>query len=98
MAEHARSKNPTDPDIADTLGWILYERGTYGRALALLKEAASAQPENALVQYHLGFANNKRADFNDAIRAFDKALASGPELGNGGGSAPNCSVASLKQR
>jgi hypothetical protein len=39
--------------MTDALGWILYNRGVYQRAVALLKESASKLPEAPEVQYHL---------------------------------------------
>jgi tetratricopeptide (TPR) repeat protein len=56
LADQARRLAPADPSIADTLGWILYKRGEYSRALSLLSESAtssrlSSDPE---IQFHLG--------------------------------------------
>ena len=56
MAERARKLLPDDPSIADTLGWLLYKKGDYSKAIALLQESA-ANPKlssNPEVQFHLG--------------------------------------------
>ncbi|HWD18130.1 MAG TPA: tetratricopeptide repeat protein [Verrucomicrobiae bacterium] len=53
-AQKARTLRPLDPYCGDTLGWILYKRGDYPRALALLREAAEGEPGDPEVQYHLG--------------------------------------------
>jgi hypothetical protein len=31
----AKEEAPAEPQVSDTLGWILYKRGIYQRALAL---------------------------------------------------------------
>jgi uncharacterized protein HemY len=54
LAQTAKQEAPEDPRVSDTLGWILYKRGVYQRALALLKDSASKLPDNPQVQYHLG--------------------------------------------
>ena len=57
MAEQARQLQPDNAYIADTLGWILYRRGDYARALRLLGEAAEKLPTAAETQYHLGMTH-----------------------------------------
>ncbi len=57
LAQQARELAPTHPNIADTLGWILYHQGQYQRARALLLESATKLPEEALIQFHLGMAH-----------------------------------------
>lgn len=57
LAQQARNLDPADPGTADTLGWILFKRGDYPRALSLLSESAENMPDVAEVQYHLGMAN-----------------------------------------
>ncbi|MBI2879044.1 MAG: tetratricopeptide repeat protein, partial [Candidatus Rokubacteria bacterium] len=50
----AKELAPEDASVSDTLGWILYQRGIYHRALALFKESAAGLPESPDVQYRLG--------------------------------------------
>ncbi len=76
LAELAKETAPEDPHISDTLGWILYKRGVYQRALALLKESASKLPENMEVQYHLGMTYAKLGDKSGARQALGRAVAS----------------------
>ena len=73
LAQKAKGLAPDDPRISDTLGWILYKRGVYKRALSLLKESADKLPENEEVQQHLRMAALKAGDEGTAIKA-----ASGP--------------------
>ena len=46
-AAKGRELYPHDPNIADTLGWILCKRHDYPRALALLLESLDKQPSDA---------------------------------------------------
>jgi len=56
MADKARQLAPHDPATADTLGWIVYKRGDYARALALETESAAKLGGLPEVQLHLGLA------------------------------------------
>ena len=76
LAELAKEMAPDEPNISDTLGWILYKRGVYQRALALLKESARKLPDNVEVQYHLGMTYAKLGDKPNARQALARAVAS----------------------
>jgi tetratricopeptide (TPR) repeat protein len=54
LAKRAREAAPNEPHIADTLGWILFKRGEYSNALAMLQESAALLPDQAEIQFHLG--------------------------------------------
>src|SRR5262249_58187781 len=56
LAQRAKEAAPDDPHISDTLGWILYKRGVYQRAVTMLKESAAKLPDNLEGQYHAGTA------------------------------------------
>ena len=47
LAQKAREAVPNEPNIADTLGWILFKKGDYGNALRLLQQSSSKLPELA---------------------------------------------------
>jgi tetratricopeptide (TPR) repeat protein len=74
-AQRARALQPNDPHIADTLGWILYERKQYPWALSILREAASKLPREAEVQYHAGMAFYVMGDEARAASTFNSALS-----------------------
>lgn len=57
FASRARTLQPENGAIADTLGWIAYRRQDYQQAQGLLQEAAEKRPENIEVQYHYGMAS-----------------------------------------
>jgi tetratricopeptide (TPR) repeat protein len=76
MAEKARAILPGDPGVADTLGWILYKKGDYRHALALLQESASRPPVSPEVFYHLGMADYMMDIPDAALTAFRQAQQS----------------------
>ena len=74
LARRARDLSPSDPSIADTLGWILYRRGEYTPALVLLRESARKLDSVPEAQFHLGMACYM-ADFELGAKAnFQRAL------------------------
>jgi predicted Zn-dependent protease len=75
-AQNLRSRQPEDPNIADTLGWVYYKMRRSLLARDSVRFAASKDPDNPVFQYHLGViykANNQPADAEAALK---KALAS----------------------
>ena len=73
LAQKARALQPTDPRIADTLGWVLYKSEEYQPALVLFEEAARKLPENAEVQFHLGMARYMLGERDSAREALLRA-------------------------
>jgi putative PEP-CTERM system TPR-repeat lipoprotein len=78
LAQSARDAAPDDPQIADTLGWVLYKQGAHARAEALLREAAEKLPTNAEVLYHLGMAQAKIGRNDEARASLQKSLELSP--------------------
>ena len=75
LAEKDREIAPYDPFVADTLGWILFKKGEYPRALALLEESADKQPSDPEVHYHLGMAHYMMGEEDPARLALQYALS-----------------------
>lgn len=76
IAQKAREADPNDPSLADTLGWILYKKGTYPTAIGLLKESNERfNGSNPEVLYHLGMAYYKNGDQSLATETLSKAVA-----------------------
>ena len=73
LAQKARSLQPADAGIADTLGWILYKKGDYQQARTLLQDSAKQLPNNPEIQFHLGMANYMMGDMDAARAAFGQA-------------------------
>jgi exosortase/archaeosortase family protein len=74
MAERARQLLPNNPAVADTLGWIHFQRAEYDWGLAMIQESAlrlAAQPD---VQYHLGMAHYMLGEEDPARVALQAAL------------------------
>jgi tetratricopeptide (TPR) repeat protein len=77
-AQTAREVMPNDPNIADTLGWIYFQKNAYLKAVSLLKEAAEKLPQHPEVQYHYGMAQYKNANKAEAEKALKKSLQLSP--------------------
>jgi tetratricopeptide (TPR) repeat protein len=74
IAQKAKALQPSDPLIADTLGWTLYKRGAYAEALPLLQQSAAKLGDNREVQVHFGMASYMMLHTEDALKAFKKAF------------------------
>jgi putative PEP-CTERM system TPR-repeat lipoprotein len=75
-ARAAYALAPHNPEIADTLGWILVQQNAAEEALTYLEVAAAARP-NASISYHLAAAYEQVKRTADARRAVDRALSLG---------------------
>ena len=80
LAEKARRLQPNDPSVADTLGWILFQRAEYARSLALLEEAAPKLPTDPGVTYHLGMAHYMKGEEDPARVALQAAVQAAKEF------------------
>ena len=74
LAERAYARAPGSPAIADTLGWILYQKGELDRAERLLGQAAQAAPGLPAIRYHLGMVYAKQGKTAEARRELEEAL------------------------
>lgn len=75
LARKARAQMPSDPAIADTLGWVCFKKKDFPQALGLLRESSSQLAENAEVLYHYGMACYAMGLWMDAIPVLEKASA-----------------------
>lgn len=73
-AQTAREQKPDDPHIADTLGWVYYKKNAYLLAVGLLKEAVEKLPNEPVVHFHYGMAQQKSGDTAGAKKALQTAL------------------------
>lgn len=76
LAQVAKEVAPEEPHVSDTLGWILYKRGVYQRAVTLLQESAQKLPDNPSVKYHLGATALKLGNKEVARKALVEATSS----------------------
>jgi tetratricopeptide (TPR) repeat protein len=73
LAKKAAELAPTDPHVADTLGWIAFKKGDYGDALRALQESAAKRPDDPEIQYHVGMAHYMLGEEEPARIALKKA-------------------------
>jgi len=83
LAQTARRGLPDSPDVADTLGWIYYQKGAYKSAISLLQEALRLReknrlPDNADIHYHLGLAYEKTDQAQLARQQLERVLEIDP--------------------
>lgn len=74
LARRASEIAPSDPSVADTLGWILFRRGEYTPALVALRESAAKLTSIPEVQFHFGMACYMAGDESDAMKGLQRAL------------------------
>jgi Flp pilus assembly protein TadD len=83
LAQTAHNEMPDSPVIADTLGWIYYQKGAYQSAVTILQQALKRQqknsfPDNANIHYHLGMAYAKSGDDVPARQQLERMLKMNP--------------------
>src|SRR6266699_1421751 len=71
----AREAFPNDPEVAKTLGIVVYRRGDFKRAVQLLKESAGKVPTDADLFYYLGMAHYQLKEKNESRNALRQAMA-----------------------
>jgi len=65
---------PTSAAVMDTLGWVYYLKGSYLNAIAELGDSLERDPENPVINYHLGLAYYKNKQTDAAKEYLEKAL------------------------
>lgn len=56
LAERAYAQSNDNPSVADTLGWLYFQRGQISQALPLLERAFTAMSGEPEIRYHWGAA------------------------------------------
>jgi tetratricopeptide (TPR) repeat protein len=84
LARTARRGMPDSPSAADTLGWVLYQKGAYQSAIDLFQEALklgekSKAPDDATIHYHLGLAYAKTGKNDLARQQLQRVLKIDPK-------------------
>jgi len=84
LAQTARRGLPNSPNVADTLGWILYQKGAYKSAIDLFQEALrlserNKNGEDATFHYHLGLAYEKTDQPKLARQELERVLKIDPD-------------------
>jgi cellulose synthase operon protein C len=78
LAQRAKELAPGDPSVADTLGWVLYQKGLYAAAVQQL-ETASKGP-NPVAKYHLAMAYTRSGNRDGAERELAMARKIAPAM------------------
>ena len=80
LAQKARTLDPSNPAVADTLGWAAFKRGDYQQALALFQESAGKAGSNPEIQFHLGMAHYMMGQSRRRPRAPSKKRSPRPAI------------------
>jgi tetratricopeptide (TPR) repeat protein len=78
-AQKAKELGAGQPEVEDTLGWVLYRRAIYGEAVNHL-EAAVKKSSDPAIQYHLGLAYVKTGKRDQGEKVLRNALKLAPNL------------------
>jgi len=73
-AQTAREQHPNDSHVADTLGWVYYKKNANLLAMSLLKEAVEKLPNDPVILFHYGMAQQKNGDQVGAKKSLQTAL------------------------
>ena len=79
FAEFAVNKKPTDADILDTYGWVLFLLGRYEEALVYVKKAYGLDHKIFCINYHLGQIYLAMNNFESAQYHLEKQVALNPD-------------------
>ena len=79
-AQKAQEISPNDPDVADTLGWTLYQKGMYTSAVPHLERAAAKDGGNVVWKYHLAMAYAKAGNLQKGRATYEAALKRDPNV------------------
>jgi Flp pilus assembly protein TadD len=77
LATKARKTLTDDPELAELLGRLSYEKKEYPRAIQLFQESARKRPLDADSLFYLGMAQLQASQKTEARGALDQALAGG---------------------
>lgn len=77
LAQRAKSLQPDDPGVNDSLGWVYYKQGLYRSSVPALEAAVSKSPQVARFQYHLGMAYLAAGQSSQAHTSLQTALQAG---------------------
>jgi Tfp pilus assembly protein PilF len=74
LIREALQAKPNSGHIIDSLGWVLYKKGQYGKAVVELERAHRLMPQDPTVAEHLGDAYFQQRRYRDALRIYRQAL------------------------
>lgn len=77
-AQKAKELSPTDPNISDTFGWVLYQKGLFRESIPVLESALGNS--NPVTRYHLAMAYARNGDSKRAKVFLAEAMNRAPDL------------------
>jgi tetratricopeptide (TPR) repeat protein len=77
LATKARRTLPDDPELADLLAQLSYEKKEYPRAIQLLQESARKRPLDANSLFYLGMSQLQASQKTEARGVLNQALTAG---------------------
>ena len=77
LAVKARQALPDDPELAQILAELSYQRNEFAYTVQLLRQSAKKKPLDAKHLYYLGMSHLKAKDKTQSREALDQALAAG---------------------
>jgi tetratricopeptide (TPR) repeat protein len=78
LAEKAQRKAPSNPGIADTLGWVYTKKGLNDSAVQVFNGLVKKYPDQSAFRYHLGIALLQQGKLDEARVALTLSLANKP--------------------
>ena len=89
LAQDAKEKLPRDPNVADTLGWVMFKKNLPAAAVSLFQEAIHGYSDNAelraVARYHLAQTYERTGERERAIAELKLALEEAPSFPERGG-------------
>ena len=79
LAVKARKALPDDPELAQILAELSYQRKEFAYAVQLLRQSSEKRPLDAKYLYYLGMSHLKANEKLQGREALDQALAAGLE-------------------
>jgi putative PEP-CTERM system TPR-repeat lipoprotein len=79
-AERAHEEAPDQPEVTDTLGWLLVQNGDINRGLVLLQEAAVKAPHIPEIRYHVAVALARAGRHDESLKVLNRLLKTGKEF------------------
>ena len=82
MVRHAADLQPNDGYILDTLGWVLFKRGSFTESIRTLEAAYKVQPNESVIAEHLGDAYYQQQMPEKAKRLYQRAAETESNVAN----------------
>ncbi len=78
LAQRAKQAMPTDPNIADTLGWVYIKKNLSDDAVRVYRDLVTKVPKSSILRYHLAMALFQKGDRPNAKKECEMALQNNP--------------------